>query len=103
MRLGNKISNEVFEAKSKSLKSELASFETERQIHRIADNNFKNVIATAFILASKAYEIFESSKIAEKRNLIAFMFSNLTLKGESLDFSLKKPFDMMVDFAKYLT
>ena len=103
MRLENKISNEAFEAKSKSLKSELARFETERQIRRIADNNFKNVIATALTVTSKAYEIFESSKIADKRNLIAFMFSNLTLNGESLYFSLKKPFDMMVDFAKYLT
>ena len=52
-------------------------------------------------LASRAYEIFESSKIAEKRQLINFMFSNLRMNGEKLRFSLKKPFHLMADLTSH--
>jgi len=44
-----------------------------------------------------AYELFESSKIEQKRKLINYVFSNLELKGATLSYSLRKPFDLMVD------
>ena len=44
-----------------------------------------------------AYDLFESSKIEQKRKLINYVFSNLELKGATLRYSLKKPFDLMVD------
>lgn len=103
MRLEKSISQDMFEKKSQSLRDELVKFNVEKQIHQNADNNFKNTIATAFTLASKAYDIFESSKITEKRNLIAFMFSNLKLNGEKLVFTLKKPFDLMVNLSQQPT
>lgn len=97
MRLEKVISQDMFKRKSQSLRDEIASLNAEKQIHQNADNNFKNTIAIAFSLASKAYDIFQSSKIAEKHNLIAFMFSNLKLNGENLVFTLKKP---LLEFAK---
>ncbi len=48
-------------------------------------------------VASRAAEIFAGSKIEQKRQLIAFVFSNLRLKGKKLEFSLRSPFDLMVD------
>jgi len=44
-----------------------------------------------------AYELFESSKIEQKRKLINYVFSNLELEGVTLRYSLRKPFDLMVD------
>ena len=44
-----------------------------------------------------AYELFESSKIEQKRKLINYVFSNLELNGVTLRYSLRKPFDLMVD------
>ena len=52
-------------------------------------------------MASRATEIFERSKIDEKRQLITFVFSNLRLQGKKLDFSLRSPFDLMVNRASY--
>jgi len=52
-------------------------------------------------LASRAAELFERSKTEQKRQLIAFVFSNLRLRGEKLDFSLRSPFDLMVDRQSY--
>ena len=51
-------------------------------------------------LASKAPDLFERSNNAEKRLLIGFVFSNLTLEGVSLRYSLRKPFDLFVDLAR---
>lgn len=52
---------------------------------------------TVFSIASMAYELFESSNIEQKRKLINYVFSNLELEGVTLRYSLRKPFDLMVD------
>jgi len=44
-----------------------------------------------------AYELFESSKIEQKRKIINYVFSNLELECVTLRYSLRKPFDLMVD------
>ncbi len=57
---------------------------------------------TAFRLANKASELFESSKINEKRELINFVFSNLALRGRKLEYTLRKPFDMLINLGNRL-
>jgi hypothetical protein len=61
------------------------------------DNSFKTTVRTAFGLANKTSELFESLKTSEKRELITFVFLNLSLRGAKLDYELRKPFDMMVN------
>jgi hypothetical protein len=48
-------------------------------------------------VASRAGDLFERSKIEQKRELLAFVFSNLCLKGKKLEFSLRSPFDLMTN------
>ncbi|HSQ98134.1 MAG TPA: hypothetical protein VLL98_05480, partial [Rickettsiales bacterium] len=67
--------------------------------HNDSDEQFGITLTSLVSLASKAYEIFESSKIEEKRQLINFMFSNLRLNGTELRFSLKQPFNLMVNLS----
>ena len=69
--------------------------------HLKADQNFKLTVNTVLSIASKAYELFESSNIEQKRKLINYVFSNLELEGVTLRYSLKKPFDLMVDCTTY--
>jgi hypothetical protein len=52
-------------------------------------------------LASRAAEIFARSKVEQKRQLIAFVFSNLQMRGKKLEFSMRSPFDLMVNRASY--
>jgi hypothetical protein len=52
-------------------------------------------------LASRAAELFERSKTEQKRQLLAFVFSNLRLRGKKLELSLRSPFDLMVDRRSY--
>jgi hypothetical protein len=48
-------------------------------------------------ICSKAPELFNSSKVEQKRQLINFLLSNLQLRGKKLEYTLKKPFDVLVD------
>ena len=52
-------------------------------------------------MASRPAELFASSKPEQKRQLIAFVFSNLRLKGKNLEYSLRSPFDLMVNRPSY--
>jgi hypothetical protein len=65
-----------------------------------ADSQFKIALSGLISLASKAPDLFDRSNNAEKRLLIGFVFSNLTLEGPTLGYSLRKPFDLLVDLAK---
>src|SRR5690606_12008540 len=45
---------------------------------------FRTTLESLISLASRATEIFERSKTEQKRQLLAFVFSNLTLRGKKL-------------------
>ena len=92
------VPEETYTSKNKDLQSELAKVITKQEIYKTADNDFKTTLITAFKLACRASGLFESSKTNEKRELINFVFSHLTLAGQKLDFTLRAPFNMMVNF-----
>lgn len=97
MTLNNLISEEIYQSKKEEITKELNSVKTEIEIHDLANDDFKNLLITAFYLASKSYDLFICSKTEEKRQLINFVFSNILLRGEKLEYTLRKPFDLMVN------
>jgi hypothetical protein len=68
-------------------------------MYKSADKNFKNAVITAFQLASRLHDIFLVSKNCEKREIINFVFSKLELTGKTLGYSLRCPFDLMLENA----
>jgi hypothetical protein len=64
--------------------------------HQQRDGHFHATLESLVSLFSRAAELFDCSKIEQKRELIAFVFSNLRLRGKTLEFSLRSPFDLMV-------
>jgi hypothetical protein len=69
--------------------------------HQQGEGDYRTTLESLISLASRAAEIFGRSKTDQKRQLIAFVFSNLRLKGKKLAFSLRSPFDLMVNRANY--
>ena len=63
--------------------------------HLQADEKFNISLLTVLDLAKNAYGLFESSQIEEKRQLLNFITTNLTMEGKKLHFTYKKPFDML--------
>jgi hypothetical protein len=69
--------------------------------HQKGEGEFRTTLESLISVASRAADIFERSKPEQKRQLIAFVFSNLRLRGKKLEISLRSPFDLMVNRATY--
>ena len=44
-------------------------------------------------------EIFESSEVAEKRAILNFVLQNPVVNDKKLEFTLRKPFDLVLQLA----
>ena len=65
--------------------------------HQKGEDEFRTTLESLISMASRAAKIFERSKTEQKRQLLAFVFSSLRLRGRKLEFSLRSPFDLMVN------
>ena len=62
-----------------------------------ADENYSITLINLLNICSRAYELFASSKVEQKRQLVNFLLSNLKLRDKPLEFELRKPFDVPVN------
>jgi hypothetical protein len=67
------------------------------QRHVKADEHFYIAANTVLRLASKAKDLFESSEVEEKRQLLNFVFQNLILDGKKLAHTLRELFSMIMN------
>jgi len=95
-RFDGSITRDMFDKKLKEYKEKQAELEEEMARYTQADENFYLTANMVLSLAKRAYEIFESSEVAEKRQLLNFLLQNLQLKGRKLTFNLKTPFDTVL-------
>ena len=68
----------------------------EIQKHNKADESYYITVNKILGLAQRAYEIFESSEMEEKRQLLNFVLQNLELKERKLMFETKTSFDTVL-------
>lgn len=101
LRLDKSITQNDYDKKARELKERQAEIALRIEQHQKGEGDFRTTLESLISLASRAAELFERSKIEQKRRLIAFVFSNLRLKGKKLEFSLRSPFDLMVNRASY--
>jgi site-specific DNA recombinase len=99
--LSRGITQDDYDKKARELKERQAEIAAQIEQHQHGDGEYRTTLESLISLASRAAELFERSKIEQKRELIAFVFSNLQLSGKKLDFSLRSPFDLMVNRADH--
>ena len=90
------ITEEMFNKKLKEYKERQTEINEEIQRHTNADENYYIIANTILNLAKKAYEIFQSSEVPEKRQLLNFLLQNCKLQGRKLSFELKTPFNTVL-------
>jgi hypothetical protein len=89
-----------YDKKARELKDQQAEIAIRIEQHQRGDAEYRTTLES-LISASWTAELFERSKTDQKRQLIALVFSNLQLRGKKLEFSLRSPFDLMVDRRSY--
>ena len=91
-----RITNDFYDKKLKEYKERQNDILNEMKKHDIADESFYINLNKVLSLAQRAYEIFESSEMDEKRRLLNFTLQNLELNGKKLSFKTKTPFDTVL-------
>lgn len=99
MFMDKSITKDIYDRKHTQFSARQLEINRLLEQHHSGNEQFKFALAGLITLASRAYDLFESSTIEEKRQLIGYVFSNLEMKGASLRYTLKKPFNLFVDLA----
>jgi hypothetical protein len=92
----------MFDKKLKEYKEKQSEINSELQKHNVADENYYITVNTVLNLAQRAAEIFKSSEVPEKRQLLGFLLQNAQLQDKQFAFDLKKPFDSIAETTKKL-
>ena len=83
-----------------SLKQEQGILQVELEEHTKADYGFLNTVSATFSIAKRTREIFDSSEIDEKRQILNYLLQNPVVKDKKLYFTMKKPFDMLLNIPR---
>src|SRR5260370_27902925 len=85
-----------YDKKARELKERQAEIALRIEQHQQGDAEYRTTLESLISLASRAAELFERSKTEQKRQLLAFAFSNLALSGSTIVYSLRAPFALIV-------
>ena len=96
-KLDGVIDDELYHQKFKEMKIRQQEIMSKMQKHVKADEAFHITANTVLNLASRARQLFESSEVDEKRQLLNFVFQNLALEGEKLAHTLREPFSLIMN------
>lgn len=97
-RYDGKIDESFFDRKLQEYKAREREVVQEMERHVNADESFHVTANMVLSLARRrAREIFESSEVEEKRQLLNFVFQNLELKDKKLLINYREPFKMIKD------
>ena len=99
MRLEGEINKEEFETKKNRLKDRQYELDQLILTYDKADDQFTKTLCALLTIASDSDKIWTGSTIPEKRELLNFVFANLQLKGATICYELRKPFDKMLNQA----
>lgn len=97
-KLDGVIDEKMYLCKDREFKSRQMEIIDEVKRHEKADHSFYITANMILNLASRSKEIFESSEVDEKRQLLNLVFQNLKLDGKKLLTHLHEPFNLMLNF-----
>jgi len=64
-----------------------------------AEDNYYMTAKYLLELANRAYDLFMSSEVEERRQLLKLVLSNLRVEGKEVRYDAVKPFDTILSFA----
>lgn len=99
-RLDGRITTDNYDKKLKEYNERQQELLFEMRKYQQANESYYLTANKVLSLAKRAYEIFESSEVEEKRQLVNFLFQNCQLNGKNLLFKLKRPFDTVLQCSR---
>lgn len=94
------ITQDQYDKKAFELKDEQESLQDRRNKFFNASIDYGKLITDLISITSRAWEIFEGSRIDRKRQLLGMLFSNLSVENKKLSVVLRSPFDTIYELNK---
>lgn len=96
------ITQEAYDKKLSSLKEQQGLLQIELKEYTNGNYDFLTTVGATFSLAKRAREIFDSSEVEEKRQILNYLLQNPVVEGKKLYFTTKKLFNMLLNIPKGL-
>ena len=81
------------------MKQEQGILQVELEEHTKADYDFINTVSATFSIAKRTREIFDSSEIDEKRQILNYLLQNPSVQGKKLCFTIASPFNLVLELS----
>ena len=98
-RLHRLISEDFFRQRWDLLEEKLSQLSRDLVRHQQAEGAYMELGSKLIELIAQAPQIFERADPEQRRELVGLLTSNRVLKGRTLEFELRKPFDALVSAA----
>ena len=95
------IPKDEYDKRRNQLVEEKYDIESKIAKHNDADEDFAITIEYILDIASRTYELFKSSGIDKKRRILNLVFPNFFLNGSKLEYTIRSPFNMLVNRATH--
>lgn len=95
-KLKGKINDEKYDKFSTSLTTETDNLNLKLKQLQEAETNYYITAKYILELTNKAHELFISSEVEERRQLITLVLQNIRLNGENIVYDVQKPFNEMI-------
>ncbi len=95
-KLKGRITDSEYDKFYQKLRDELTNVSISLEQLQEAKDNYYMTAKYVLDLASRAFEIFMSSEVEEKRLIIKFLFQNLSITSGNIVWELHPPFDLLV-------
>ena len=96
-RLKGRITESDYDRFYQSLKDQMTDVTVRIESLQMAENNYFMTVKYVLEIVNRAYELFTSSEVEEKRQLIKLILSNLRMDGENIVWDVQRPFDLFLN------
>ena len=97
-RLDGRITDDEYDKFYQSFREKVAEIDTQLSMLQEAEDNYYLSAKYILELANRAYELFESSEVEERRQLIKLVLSNLRVEDDLVRYDAIKPFDTLLNY-----
>lgn len=95
-KLKGEIDDEKYNRFYTSLRSQMDEILDRLGCLQEAEDNYCVTAKYILELSNRAYDLFKSSEVEQKRQLIKLVLPNLRIEGESMLYEAQKPFDVLL-------
>ena len=98
-KLKGRITDDEYDKFYQSFREQIADIDTRLAMLQEAEDNYYITAKCLLDLSNRAYELFKSSEVEERRQLIKLVLSNLRVEGKLVRYDGLKPFDTILNYA----